>query len=158
MKRLNIKYGIIFVILFFASIRTDVYKDFVLNTLKDILNSSNLYYFLTVFVFLIVVVHKIRYNEFSGKSLTDPKKIKELMTDIISSITDPSTFICSVSILKGLYLDFFFKESFFFNFNSSEKVFLLISSFYFLVHSFIELKKSFLEIFLNTESITLDTN
>ncbi|PSG87061.1 hypothetical protein C7H61_13200 [Mesoflavibacter zeaxanthinifaciens subsp. sabulilitoris] len=80
------------------------------------------------------------------ENISNSKEFKSTLAEFISSITDPSTFICAIAILKGLFLDYFFNDSYFTKFETPEKVFILIASFYFFITSFLEIKEMFLEL------------
>lgn len=146
MKKINIKYFSIFIILLIISFFVREFKDELLGFLKTILNSSTLFYIITISIFFITILHKIRYNELNLKNISNSKEFKSTLAELISSITDPSTFICAIAILKGLFLDYFFTDSYFTKFETPEKIFLLIASFYFFITSFLEIKEMFLEL------------
>uniref|UniRef100_UPI00404B3A4E hypothetical protein n=1 Tax=Flavobacterium sp. TaxID=239 RepID=UPI00404B3A4E len=146
MKNVNLKYFSIFIFLLLASIFAREYKKELLNVIKIILNSSTLFYIIAIGIIFITFLHKIRYNELNFENFSNSKEFKITLAEFISSITEPSTFICSISILKGLFLDYFFTESYFVKFNEPEKIFLLIASFYFFITSFLEIKEMFREL------------
>ncbi|MGB1283123.1 MAG: hypothetical protein ACPG44_01515 [Polaribacter sp.] len=146
MKKINIKYFSIFIVLLIISFFAREFKNELLGVLKTILNCSTLFYIITISIFFVTILHKIRYNELNLDNISNSKEFKTSLAELISSITDPSTFICAISILKGLFLDYFFNESYFLKFETPEKIFLLIASFYFFITSFLEIKKMFLEL------------
>ncbi|MBB3123302.1 hypothetical protein FHS04_000799 [Mesoflavibacter sabulilitoris] len=146
MKKINIKYFSIFIILLVISFFVREFKDELLGFLKTILNSNTLFYIITISIFFITILHKIRYNELNLENISNSKEFKSTLAEFISSITDPSTFICAIAILKGLFLDYFFNDSYFTKFETPEKVFILIASFYFFITSFLEIKEMFLEL------------
>lgn len=151
MKKLSFKYVGLFSLLFLAAFLFDSYKIQLLTRIKDFFQWEPLFYGVTIFVFLTVVINKIKYGELTVTSFTDQKKIKGTLSDLLSWIIDPSSFVCSLSILKGLFLDSFFGGAYFSSFTTSERVFILIASAFFFINSFIELKKDFTGIILNTE-------
>lgn len=147
MKQINIKYFSIFIGLLIISFFAREFKEELLEFLKAILNSSTLFYIIAISIFFITILHKIRYNELNFDNISNSKEFKTTLAEFISAITDPSTFICAISILKGgLFLDYFFTESYFVKFDQPEKIFLLIASFYFFITSFLEIKEMFLEL------------
>lgn len=146
MKKINIKYFSIFIGLLIISFFAREFKEELLEFLKVIFYSSTLFYIIAISIFFITILHKIRYNELNLKNISNSKEFKTTLSEFISAITDPSTFICAISILKGLFLDYFFSESYFVKFNEPEKIFLLIASFYFFITSFLEIKEMFLEL------------
>lgn len=153
MKNVNIKYLSLFLILLLISFFMREYKNHLLDISRTLLNSSTLFYGLAISIFFITILHKIRYNQLSIENISDSKQFKITLAELISTITDPSTFICSISILKGLFLDYFFVESYFVNFNQPEKFFLLIASFYFFITSFLEIKELFCELMSSSSEV-----
>lgn len=153
MKKLDKKYLFAFVILFSASVLFPFFKVVILEAIKYVAISKHFILIITVAVFLVSILHKIKFKEIAVEDFTSIKRVKEVFSEIISTVTEPSTFVCSIAIIKGLFLDYFFKDNYFFKFNDAEKTFLFIASFYFLTHTFIEIKVQAIELFADTASI-----
>lgn len=158
MKNINGKYLFLFLLLLVLSFVGREFKNEFLQITKSILNSNLLFFVITISIFAITILHKIRYNELNLKSFSNPQEYKTTLSELISSVTDPSTFICAISILKGLFLDYFFNDSFFLKFDPPEKIFLLIASFYFFITSFLEIKEMFVELMMKSSNVTRTDN
>ena len=146
MKKVNFKYLIILVLIFIGSFLAREYKMLLLDNIKIAITSKYFFLFITFAAFPIKLLYKIKFNELNFKDFLDPKKIKDSISEIVSAIAEPSTFVCSFSILKGLYLDFFYADNYFAKFNDAEKSFLLFASFYFFIVTFNELKNYTIEL------------
>lgn len=153
MRKVDKKYLISFVTLFIVSFLYPFFKAEILDVIKCIISSKYFLLIITLFVFLVTILHKIKFKEISFSNFTNIKTVKEVFSEIISAVTEPSTFVCSIAIIKGLFLDYFFKDNYFFKFNDAEKTFLFIAAFYFLTHTFIEIKVQAIELFADTASI-----
>jgi hypothetical protein len=154
-KTFNWKVFFIVTILIITSISYDYYNEFLLSLTKNVITNTFFFYFITCVTFTITIAHK-NQTGFSLSAFAQPDKAKEAISDIISALTEPCTLVCSLSILKGLFLDFFFQDSFFNRFESAEKVFLLIVSISFFIHSFLQLRKLTTELFYKVEPIQFE--
>lgn len=151
MKKVNFKYLIILLAIFTCSFLIREYKTLLLDSLKNIISSKLFFLGITFLSLPITLLYKIKFNELNFKDFLDAKKVKNSIAEVVSAVAEPSTFICSLSILKGLFLDFFYSDNYFTKFNDAEKSFLLIASFYFFVITFIELKNHAIELIIDTE-------
>jgi len=159
MRKAYRKYIFLFILLFICSFIYLFYKEHILDVIKFIISSKWFILSTTFIVFCITILHKIKFNEISFNDFTNLNSVKKTIPEIISIVTEPSTFVCSGSIIKGLFLDYFYSEKYFFKFNDAEKSFLLIAAFYFLVFTFLEIKGQAKEIFfdsVNVENTTED--
>lgn len=153
MRRRDRKYIFFFITSLVGSIAFMFYKSTILLWIKILLTTPYFTLALSLLAFLITIWHKIKFKEIGIENFKTIETIKEFLSELISSISDPSIFICSVSILKGLFLDYFFTDNYFYKFNDAEKIFLLIASFSFFIRSFIEIKENAIELFFDTAEI-----
>lgn len=153
MRRRNKKYIFFFIASFLGLLTFMLCKDTILFWAKVLITSIYFTLILSFLAFLITIWHKIKFKEIGTENFRTIENIKELLSGVISLISDPSIFICSVSILKGLFLDYFFTSNYFYKFNDAEKMFLLIASFSFFIRSFIEIKGDAIELFFDTAEI-----
>lgn len=153
MKKINITYLIVFTFIFLTSFVVRNNQSELLSIIKLILDSSIVFFSISTIIFIVTLLHKWRFNELNLNELSDSKKYRNTLSEIISAITEPSTFICSVSILKGLILDYFYNDTYFVKFDQPEKIFLLIAAFYFFISSFLEIKENFFELILKTSEV-----
>ncbi len=149
LKHINFKYLTIFLLLIGVSFYSRANSSYLLSLTKTILLSDLLLFFLTLVIFLITFLCKIRFREINFSS----SNFKENVPEIINGITEPSTFICAFAVLKGLFLQYFFNEGYFPKFNSGELFFLLVASTTFFITSFIEVKDDFLRLFKNSNNV-----
>lgn len=156
MKKINYKYLIILVLIFICSFMIREYKSECLNNIKNVISSNIFFLIITFLSFPITLLYKIKFDEIVFSDFLEAKKVKDTIAELVSAITEPSTFVCSLSILKGLYLDYFFSDTYFTKFNDTEKSFLFIAAFYFFVITFIELKKYTVELVIDTEDTEIE--
>jgi hypothetical protein len=158
MRKRDRKYIFLFILSLIGSVLVIFYRSTILNCFKEILLWDFFTLSVSLLVFCITIWHKIKYQELNFSQLKNIDSIKEVLREILDTITEPSIFVCSISILKGLYLDYFFDDRFFAKFNDAEKNFLLIASFCFLVTTFIELKTNAMELFFSSAEIDPSTD
>lgn len=147
--KVNLKNIGLYVLFIIAITVIYLYNKEILEMVKTVLLYKPFNIILALIVFATTLFYKIRYNQIKLKDLSDVKKFKSGMSDLISLLTEPATFICSFAILKGLFLDYYFSFSYFKSFEMHEKGFLLTASFFFFISSVIELKDYFVELFFN---------
>lgn len=154
MKKFNYKYFFLLVAFFMLSFVVREYKQIILDVIKQII-SSNLFLVVVAFItFPINLLYKWKFNEIKFSNFLDATKIKETISEIISAITEPSTLVCSISILKGLFLDYFYLDNFFSKFSDFERSFLFIASFYFLIVTINQLKNYLTKLVIDTVDIS----
>ena len=154
MKKFNYKYLLILISLFILSFAVREYKQPILDCVKKLVSSELFFIVLAFLSFPINLVYKIKFNEVKFSSFLDATKIKESISEIIALVTEPSTFVCSISILKGLFLDYFYTDHYFSMFSEFEKTFLFIASFYFLIITANQLKNYLIKIIIDTTEVT----
>jgi hypothetical protein len=139
MKKLNIVNSVLLLLIFLTSFFGIQYKTMLIEYLGAIINSKTTFLIITILVFSISLLHKILYNELDLSKDLKWKKYKDLISEILSLIAEPSFFMCAFSIIKGLIMDYFFNGQYFLKFGDAEKAFLLIASIYFIFQSSIEM-------------------
>jgi len=155
MRVINFKNIIYFFFFLIVILSVVFFKKNILEFVKAIFLNYWFNLLLTLIVFALTIYHKFYFNQISLKGFIEVKKIKTSISDVLSLVTDPSTFICSFAIIKGLFLDYYFSYKYFELFKDYEKMFLFIASFFFFINSSIELKDYCTELFINeTEEIS----
>lgn len=153
MKKMNfMNIGILLLIVvasFFVKENTSI----ILESIKLIISSPLFFSIVTIIVVAIKIMNRTMYGELKLSKLLDVENFKDSISEIISLVIEPSTLICSLSILKGLTLDYFYEETYFSKFNDSERFFIFIATMYFFIYAVINLKNEFRQIVIKTENI-----
>lgn len=155
MNKFNFVNLIALLVIFFASLFCFQYKTSILEFLKIVINSSLVFLIISLLIFSISIMHKIRYNEVDFGDDLKWKNYKNLISEIVSIVIEPSSFICAFSIIKGLIMDYFFKGEFFLKFSEAEKGFILIASIYFIFQASIEIYSKAKDLIYKAEEIEI---
>jgi hypothetical protein len=147
------KYIFIYVIIIILSFVVIGYRQICFDTVKSILIFEYFGLFVSVAVFALTAIHKLKFNNYTNVKKMEFAEFKAIVSDLISTVMDPATFICSVSLLKGLFLTRFYDIKYFAFFSENEITFIWIASFYFLVKSSLEMRTLFSECFIRTLSV-----
>ncbi len=154
-KGVDTKYILIFIAIISLSFIVVFNKHDTLDFLKAIMTLNHLGFCLSVMFFTIAILHKLKYNNYGKLKSADFNDFKSILLDLISTVMNPVTLLCSISILKGLFLLKFYGIKYFDFFSSNELFFLAIVGFYFLIKSGLELKTMIVELFFRTSDVTL---
>ncbi len=150
MKKRNKKYILFFIASLICSVLFIFFRGPILDWIKIVISNDFFILSISLLVFLIVIWHKIKYKEIGLENFKNLESARELLTEVMSLISEPSIFVCSISMLRGLFLDYFFDDKYFYKFNQAEKSFLCIASFYFLITTFTEIKTYAVELFFDS--------
>src|SRR6476661_8749509 len=108
MKKRDYKYIFILSCCFIISIMIYISPASFLQPLQWTLSFPLLIPGISIFVIFVTILHKIKFNEYRVSEFKNFKNIKDFLKDLLETILDPSVFVCSLSILRGLILDYFF--------------------------------------------------
>lgn len=151
MKKADVKYIVIALALIVACLLYYFLKDYVLNGIKICLECNLVYVILGIYAFVVTLIHKIK---FKGSPInvrsTFGNFIESFEQHYLSVFVTPALTVTSLSLSKGLFIQYFFQGDFFRNFNDAEIIILRLVVAYLLFQSFMELKKLTVEAFTMT--------
>lgn len=124
-----------------------------LNSVKYFITLEYFDLVLTGLLVSLTLFHKLKFNNYSNLKKIEFNEMKSGLADLISTVMDPATLICSISILKGLFLLKVYNIKYFDFFSDNELLFLFIAAVYFFIKSGIEMWSIFLECFLKSSSV-----
>lgn len=152
-KKIDTKYIIIFIVLLVTSFIVADNKKEALDLIKYFLLLKPLELILTLLFFCLSILYKVKYNNYSKIKIIEFNDFKTIAIDLVSTLMNPATLLCSISILKGLFLLNFYDIKYFNFFQSNELFFLAIVGFYLLIVSGTELISMFIELFFRTSQV-----
>lgn len=100
---------------------------------------------------ILTTVHKIKMRKLSFTTGMSFSEFRIPVQGVLSFISNPITLVGSLSLAKGLFLQFYEHQQFFPFFDTGELGFVAVVTAYLLFISFMELKKYFRESFTRAE-------
>lgn len=149
------KYVVILLLLLMSCIFAKVFWHQILHGLRWVLDIPNLNFWSGGFALIISIVAKLAENKITFKNHIAFDQWKQGMEEIISFFSGgPITLICSISLAKGLFLQWISVEKYFLNFQDWELFFIFSITLYLLYISIIEVKKDLKKIYPTKKGFT----
>jgi hypothetical protein len=153
MKRIDKKYAFIFVGILFLSFVFLRFQQEAFDSIKLVITYEHFSSAIGLVLFLLTITHRIKYLNFRELKNLEFNELKTLLSDLGSALLDPATLVCSISLMKGLFLLKYYNIKYFDHFTEGEITFFWTAGIYFFFKSLLQMQNVFLELFVHAQEV-----
>jgi len=154
MNRLDTKYIFVFIFIVIILILSLIFTKEILIGLKSIFEIPSLNLIAGLFATVVTTLNKFKNKEFNFSIAMSFSEFRIPLENILSFIGNPITVVCSISLAKGIFLQYYEKLQYFPLFNDVEVMFIAMVTLYLIYISVMEIIREMKNLFLKVEKIT----
>lgn len=153
LKKIDIKYSLLFCSLIIAALLAIRFNVLILTSMESFLVSEWTRIIAGIVSFAATISVRIKYKGLTMKESMSFSQFKIPSEEIWSFVSNPISLVCSLSLAKGLFLQFRNKQVVFVSFSTLELTFIGLVVAYLLFDSTMDLVKNLKKLFSKSNSI-----
>jgi hypothetical protein len=146
-KNWDWKYILVFALMLVSVVLMFTFKNQILYFFKSVFSFKYLTHIAGFVAAALTIIHKIKTQDIKLNPNMSFNDFRVPVEDILSFVGNPITLVCSISLAKGIFLQYFYNDQYFPFFDSIELTFIGLVTAYLFYLSLMELKTNFIESF-----------